>query len=90
MPNWEFSGVALPKYDDTLVLRCSPIANMSNILASISPRGSLRQKMQARPEYDKTVLLGNCIIRANKDNQNINQAIEVKGCPPAENDVVMP
>ena len=90
------SGVALPKYDDTLCSGCSPIANMSNILALSAFKGEPLpkveilngKKMQARPGYDKTVLLGNCIIRANKDNQNINQAIEVKGCPPAENDVV--
>lgn len=90
------SGVALPKYDDSLCSGCSPIANMSNILALSAFKGQpLPQveilngkKMQARPGYDKTVLLGNCMIKANKENASINEAIKVKGCPPSENDVV--
>ena len=90
------TGVALPKYDDTLCSGCSPIANMSSILTLSAFKGQPLphvellngKKMQARPGYDKTILLGNCIIKANKDNQNINEAVKVKGCPPSENDVV--
>jgi uncharacterized protein (DUF362 family)/Ni,Fe-hydrogenase III small subunit len=90
------TGVSLPKYDDTLCSGCSPIANMSNILALSAFKGQPLpnveilngKKMQARPGYEKTVLLGNCIIKANKENENINDAVKVKGCPPSENDVV--
>jgi hypothetical protein len=46
------------------------------------------KKMQARPGYEKTVLLGNCMIRANKDSDTITCAVPVKGCPPSEDDVV--
>ena len=89
------TGVALPKYDETLCSGCSPIANMSNILAISAFKGQPLpkveilngKKMLARPGYDKTVLLGNCIIKANKGNPNIQEAIPVKGCPPSESDV---
>ena len=90
------TGTALPKYDETLCSGCSPIANMSNILVLSAFKGQPLpkveilngKKMQARPGYEKTVLLGNCMIKANKDNPNIKEAIEVKGCPPSEDDVV--
>ncbi|MFZ5572528.1 MAG: DUF362 domain-containing protein [Thermodesulfobacteriota bacterium] len=90
------TGVALPKYDDSLCSGCSPIANLSNILVLSAFKGNPLpkveilngKKMQARPGYEKTVLLGNCIIKANRENPNIREAVEVKGCPPAEEDVV--
>lgn len=89
------TGVALPKYDETLCSGCSPIANMSNILALSAFKGQPLpkveilngKKMKGRPGYDKTVMLGNCIIKANADNPDINQAILAKGCPPSESDV---
>jgi uncharacterized protein (DUF362 family) len=89
------TGVAIPKYDDTLCTGCSPIVNMSNIFIisanSGKPFGNFEvlsgKRMQARPGYDKTLLLGNCIIAANKGNKNINQAVELKGCPPSVEDL---
>ncbi len=90
------SGPALPKYDDTLCSGCSPLANMANILVLSAHKGEPLakvevlngKKMQARPGYDRTVLLGNCIIRANRDNPHIKEPIEVTGCPPAMEEVV--
>ncbi len=90
------TGVALPKYDDSLCSGCSPIANLSNILVLSAFKGTPLpkveilngKKMQARPGYEKTVLLGNCMIKANKDNPHIREAVAVTGCPPAEEDVV--
>ncbi len=90
------TGTALPKYDETLCSGCSPIANLSNILVLSAFKGQPLpsveilngKKMQARTGYEKTVLLGNCMIKANKENENIRDAVPVKGCPPAEDDVV--
>ncbi|WP_459923379.1 DUF362 domain-containing protein [Desulfatiferula olefinivorans] len=90
------TGTALPKYDETLCSGCSPIANMTNILVLSAFKGrplpSVEilngKKMQARPGYEKTVLLGNCMIKANKDSDTIACAVPVKGCPPSEDDVV--
>ncbi|RJP76240.1 MAG: DUF362 domain-containing protein [Desulfobacteraceae bacterium] len=90
------TGVALPKYDDSLCSGCSPIANMANILVLSAFKGRPLpkveilngKKMQARPGYEKTILLGNCIKKANEANPNIQEAVEVIGCPPSEQDVV--
>ncbi|HQL84057.1 MAG TPA: hypothetical protein PK307_17800, partial [Spirochaetota bacterium] len=46
------------------------------------------KKMQARPGYDRTIMLGNCIIKANKGNAAVKEPIEVTGCPPSMEDVV--
>lgn len=90
------TGPGLPKYDETLCSGCSPVANMVNILVLSAHKGEPLpkvevlngKKMQGRPGYDKTVLLGNCIIKANKNNSNINESIEVAGCPPGSVDMV--
>lgn len=90
------TGTAIPKYDETLCSGCSPIANMINILVISAFKGQPLpkveilngKKMLARPGYESTILLGNCMIKANQDNPNIQDAVKVKGCPPIENDVV--
>ena len=89
------TGVAVPKYDYTLCTGCSPIVNMSNIFIISANKGKpfadfevlSGKKMRARPGYAKTLLLGNCIIAANKGNTDINEAIEVRGCPPTVDDL---
>ena len=90
------TGTAVPKYDETLCSGCSPFANMVNILVLSAFKGQPLpkveilngKKMQARPGYDKTVLIGNCIIKANRENTEIRKAIRVKGCPPSAEDVI--
>ncbi|MDY6905206.1 MAG: DUF362 domain-containing protein [Thermodesulfobacteriota bacterium] len=90
------SNVAVPKYDETLCSGCSLLANMTNILvlaAKDSPPAAPVEilngkKMKARSGYEKTILLGNCIIKANKVNRHIREAIKVPGCPPSVDDVV--
>ena len=89
------TGVAVPKYDDTLCTGCSPIVNMCNIFIISANKGKpfcnfevlSGKRMKARPGYDKTLLLGNCIIAANKGNANIKEATELKGCPPSVEDL---
>jgi Ni,Fe-hydrogenase III small subunit len=90
------SGIALPKYGETLCSRCTLHANMVNILALSAFKGEPLpkievlngKKMQARPGYDRTVLIGNCIIKANGGNPNIEKVIKVAGCPPEADDVI--
>jgi uncharacterized protein (DUF362 family) len=89
-------GLAIQKYDETLCSGCSPISNMTNIFILSAFKGEPLpsveiingKRTQARPGYDKTLLLGNCIIKANETNKNIKEAIKVKGCPPSEQDLV--
>ncbi|MBN1882290.1 MAG: DUF362 domain-containing protein [Deltaproteobacteria bacterium] len=89
------SGVAVPKYDSTLCTGCSPVVNMANIFIISGHKGEpfsnfevlSGKRMQARPGYDKTILIGNCIIKANKDNPNIKEAVKIPGCPPKVSDL---
>lgn len=89
------SGIALPKYDETLCSGCSPLANMVNILALLAftgaplPRVEVLngKKMLGRPGFEHTILLGSCIIAANKGNPAITDAIPVPGCPPKQDEV---
>jgi Ni,Fe-hydrogenase III small subunit len=90
------TGVALPKYDETLCSGCTPLANMVNILVLSAFTGQPLpkveilngKKMQARPGYDNTVLIGDCIIKANKENAHIRKAMRVTGCPPDTREVI--
>jgi uncharacterized protein (DUF362 family) len=89
-------NIALPKYDETLCSGCSPLSNMMNILVLSSPKDKPLphievlngKKMLARPGYEQTLLLGNCIIAANKGNPAISKAVKVVGCPPEEGAVM--
>jgi uncharacterized protein (DUF362 family) len=84
------TGVSVPKYDETLCSGCSPLSNMINIMVVSAFKGQPLprieilngKKMQAKSGFDKTVLVGNCIIHANRESDNICEAIKVSGCPP--------
>jgi len=39
--------------------------------------------MTPTPGMNKTILVGQCIYNANKDDPNINELIAVQGCPPS-------
>jgi len=90
------TGVALRKYDETLCSGCTPLANMVNILVLSAFKGQPLpkveilngKKMRALPGYDSTVLIGDCIIKANKANAHIRKAIKVAGCPPDAKEVI--
>ncbi|MHA1340750.1 MAG: DUF362 domain-containing protein [Promethearchaeota archaeon] len=89
-------NIAIPKYDASLCSGCSPVVNMVNIFVlSVNKKGALPKieilngkRMQARKGFEKTVLIGNCIIKANKANKNINQSIKIAGCPPSEEQII--
>jgi hypothetical protein len=38
--------------------------------------------MKPTPGKKKTILIGKCMVQANKDNADIKERIAVKGCPP--------
>ena len=89
-------GIYYPKYDDTLCSGCSFLNNMLLILLLGAYTGEPFDNIEflsgkvARSEggYKKTFLFGNCIIRANRDNPVINEAVRIKGCPPRTEDIV--
>jgi hypothetical protein len=44
--------------------------------------------MKPTPGMKKTILLGKCMYKANRDNPDIQEMIPVKGCPPKPSDIV--
>lgn len=89
-------GIYYPKYDDTICSGCAFLNNMVLILLLGAYRGEpfgniefLTGKIaRSGGGYDKTFLFGNCIIRENRDNPLINEAVPIPGCPPRAEDIV--
>ncbi len=90
------SGIHYPKYDHTICSGCSFLNNMILILLIGAYTGEPFDNIEfltgkvARSAggFKKTFLFGNCIIRANRDNPAITEAVEIKGCPPRAEDIV--
>jgi hypothetical protein len=40
------------------------------------------KRMKPSPGKNKTILIGRCMVQANKNNTDIKELIAVKGCPP--------
>jgi len=66
------------------------LANMSNILVLSAhkgqplpkSRGAQRQEDEARPGYDRTVMLGNCIIKREHGERQHQEPVEVTAVRP--------
>ncbi len=84
------SGLAIRKYDNTLCTGCSitftPIVVLAMSAYSGEPFPGIElvtgKVQEAAPGFEKTVLYGKCACQNNKDNPNIKNKIEIKGCPP--------
>ena len=89
-------GVNYPKYDETICSTCSFFNNLVLILLisaySGTPFGNIEflsgKKRLSTGGYDKTFLFGRCIAHKNKNNPNIKEAVEIKGCPPTMDEIV--
>jgi hypothetical protein len=83
-------GLSYRKYDDTICTYCSGFTTV--ILMAIAnawrgePWGEIEiltgKRMKPSPGRKKTILIGKCMVQANKDHPDIEEAITVKGCPP--------
>ena len=89
-------GINYPKYDDTICSGCAFLNNMMLILLLGAYTGEPFDNIEfltgkvARSQggYNKTFLFGNCIIRENRDNPLINEAVPIKGCPPRAETII--
>ncbi len=89
-------GLYYRKYDLTMCTYCSGLNGL--VLSAIrnawkgEPWDKVEiltgKKMKPTPGMKKTILLGQCMYNANKDNPDIQEMIPVKGCPPDPQDVV--
>jgi hypothetical protein len=88
-------GVSLPKYDNTLCTGCSGLYSTLLFLISSSFEGKpfneievlTGKSMKPSGKANKTVLFGNCMIKANRKNPGVKEAILLKGCPPSFEDI---
>ena len=89
-------GLSYRKYDLSMCTYCSilngtiitGIANVWNGEPWDDVEVLTGKSMKPTPGKKKTILIGRCISRANKDDPNINEMITVKGCPPSTKAVV--
>ena len=89
-------GIYYPKYDSSICSGCSFLNNMVLILLIGAYTGEPFDSVEflsgktarSRGGYKKTFLLGNCIIRENRGNPAINEAVPFKGCPPRAEEIV--
>lgn len=90
------AGFSYPKYDSTMCTYCSQVNGL--VLGAIRAawKGEAwdqveiltGKSMKPTPGMKKTVLLGKCMYKANKDNPDINSMFAVKGCPPQPESIV--
>ncbi len=90
-------GMSIPKYDNTLCSGCSSYMNpLLVMLVSMWKKGKKSagfefltgKVMQSQGGYEKTFLLGQCVIKANRSNPKIRHAVPIPGCPPTVEDLV--
>jgi uncharacterized protein (DUF362 family) len=89
------SGVSLPKYDKTLCTGCSGLYGPVLAMLMASYKGTpfdeieilTGKTMKPSGKARKTFLLGNCMIKKNRKDPGISQAVLVKGCPPSLEEV---
>ena len=89
-------GLSYHKYDLSMCTYCSGLNGL--ILTAI--RGAWKGEpwnrvevltgkiMKPTPGMNKTILIGKCMYKANKDNPDIKELFAVKGCPPSAGDIV--
>jgi uncharacterized protein (DUF362 family) len=90
---WErmgIQGISIPKYDKTLCTGCSGLYSPVLVMVMSAHQGVpfneieilTGKAMKPSGKASSTVLLGNCMIKANRKDTNIREAVFVKGCPP--------
>ncbi|WP_419663013.1 conserved uncharacterized protein, DUF362 [Desulfosarcina variabilis str. Montpellier] len=91
-------GVSYPKYDTSMCTYCSRVNGLT--LAAIRSAWKARdgrpwdrieiltgKRMQPTPGMHKTILIGQCMVKAHRKNPEIREMIPVKGCPPQPIDI---
>lgn len=89
-------GISYPKYDLSMCTYCSGVNGLVLTAIRSAWKGQpwdeveilTGKAMKPTPGMKKTILLGKCMYKANKDNPDIQEMIPVKGCPPKPADIV--
>lgn len=83
-------GLSYPRYDETICTYCSGFTTVLLMAIANAWKGEpwdeieilTGKKMKPNPGKEKTILIGQCMVRANQTHPNIKEAIPVGGCPP--------
>ncbi len=83
-------GLSYPRYDETICTYCSGFTTVLLMAIANAWKGEpwneieilTGKKMKPNPGKEKTILIGQCMVRANQTHPNIKEAIPVRGCPP--------
>ena len=96
LANMGIKGISYRKYDLSMCTYCSGVNGL--VLSAIRYAWKGRpwdeveiltgKAMKPTPGMKKTILLGKCMYKANKDHPDIQEMIPVKGCPPKTADIV--
>ncbi len=89
------SGIKYHKYDETMCTYCSGLNGILLTAIKQAWKGEpyddvevlTGKVMKPTPGMNKTILVGQCIYNANKDDPNIKEMIAIKGCPPSVEEV---
>jgi uncharacterized protein (DUF362 family) len=90
--NWDkigISGISIPKYDQSICTGCSTMFNPLIMFFTAAYKGKpfdgievlSGKKMTPSPGFNRTILFGNCMIKKNRNDPNIKEAVYMKGCP---------
>jgi uncharacterized protein (DUF362 family) len=90
--NWDkigISGISIPKYDQSICTGCSTMYNPLIMLFTAAYKGKpfdgievlSGKTMKPSPGFNRTILFGNCMIKKNRHDPNIKEAVYMKGCP---------
>ena len=83
-------GLSYRQYDDTICTYCAGLSTVILMAIANAWRGKpwdeieilTGKVMKPSPGKKKTILIGKCMVQANRENADINEMIAVRGCPP--------
>ena len=89
-------GLSYKKYDLTMCTYCSGLTRIILMAIARAWKGQpwdeveilTGKAMKPTPGMKKTILMGQCMVQANKDNPDIREMIPVKGCPPSRKELI--
>ncbi len=93
--NRQFKGIKYREYDTTMCTYCSQINGLLLVLLKNAWNGEtfggiefLTGKiMEPSAGMNKTILVGQCQYKKNRDHPNIKELVPIRGCPPSMEDI---
>jgi hypothetical protein len=96
MDRMGIKGLSYPKYDYSLCTYCAGFTGYVLMSIALAWKGEpwddveflTGKVMKPSPGKKKTILFGKCMCRANREDPNIDELIQIKGCPPKPENII--